>query len=98
MNEIILSTGDLKRDYEVVDIVHAAFSIRSWWIRTGGRETVAFFPEINKRLRAAAKEQGCDAVIWTDYEMTREESRGALGAKTTTVILAYGTGVKFKNE
>jgi len=93
---ITLSTGDIKRDYEIVDIIHVAQIIRSWWITTGGREIIKFYPELDKKLREVAKGKGCDAVIWIDYDFTRAETRGLTGTKTTAIITAYGTGVKFK--
>ena len=96
MNDVILSTGDIRGDYEVVDIIHVGFSIRGWWVRTGGRETMDFMPEVHNRLKQAGKEKGCDAVIWIDFEVSRETASGVMGAKTTTVIMAHGTGVKFK--
>lgn len=96
--KIVLSTGDIKQDYKVVDIIHVAQVIRSWWVTTGGREILRFYPEIDKKLRDIAREKGCDAVIWIDYDVTREEIKGITGTKTTAIISAYGTGIKFKKE
>lgn len=93
---IVLSTGDIKRDYDIVEIIHAAQVIRSWWTTTGGREMLKFLPDVNNKLRTIAAEKGCDAVIWIDYDFTREESTGITGKKSTAIIMAYGTGVKFK--
>ena len=62
-SKVILSTGDIKTDYEIVDIVFAAQVIRSHWVRSGGRETAEFLVELNKKLRDATREKGCDAVI-----------------------------------
>lgn len=42
--KVILSTGDIRGDYEIVDIVFAAQVIRSHWVRSGGRETIEFLP------------------------------------------------------
>lgn len=96
VKKIILSTGDIKKDYEVVEIIHVAQVIRSWWITTGGREILGFYPEIDKKLRDTARTKGCDAVIWIDYDVTREQMKGMAGTRTTAIITAYGTGVKFK--
>lgn len=95
MEGVVLSTGDIKREYEIVDIIHAAISIRSWWVTAGAKETMKFFPEVNEKLRTIAKNRGCNGVIWIDYDITRGEAGGA-GARTTTIIVAYGTGVRFK--
>ena len=88
MERVILSTGDIKIDYEIVDIVFAAQVIRSHWVRSGGRETMEFLPEVNEKLKQAAIEKGCDAVIWVDYDFDRDPS--------VQILTAYGTGVKIK--
>ncbi|GEM_PF-1529315 len=87
-NKIILSTGDIKVDYEIVDVVFAAQVIRSHWFRSGGRETLKFLPELNEKLRDAAREKGCDAVIWVDYDFDRDPH--------VQILTAYGTGVRIK--
>jgi hypothetical protein len=88
MERVILSTGDIKMDYEIVDIIFAAQVIRSHWVRTGGRETLEFLPEVNEKLRQVAVEKGCDAVIWIDYDFERDPN--------VQILTAYGTGVKIK--
>lgn len=89
-NNVILSTGDIQKDYEPVDIIVAAQVIRSRWIRSGGRETLKFLPELNTKLREAGKKKGCDAVIWIDYDFDRNPD--------VQVLTAYGTGVKFTEK
>lgn len=87
-NKIILSTGDINVDYEIVDVVFAAQVIRSYWFRSGGRETLKFLPELNEKLRDTAREKGCDAVIWVDYDFDRDPH--------VQILTAYGTGVRIK--
>lgn len=87
-NDIILSTGDIQRDYEPIDIVVAVQVIRSRWVRSGGRETLKFLPKLNSRLKDEAYDKGCDAVIWIDYDFDR--------GPNVQVLTAYGTGIKFK--
>ena len=86
--KVILSTGDIRGDYEIVDIIFAAQVIRSHWVRSGGRETIEFLPELNKKLEQSAQEKGCDAVIWIDYDFDRDPN--------VQILTAYGTGVKIK--
>ncbi|GAH93079.1 unnamed protein product [marine sediment metagenome] len=88
MADVLICTGDLKQDYEPIDIVFAVQVIRSHFFRSGGRETLNFLPEVNKKLKKAAKSKGCDAVIWIDYDFARNPN--------VQIITAYGTGVKFK--
>jgi hypothetical protein len=86
--KIILSTGDIKADYEIVDIIFVAQVIRSHFVQSGGRETLSFLPEVNEKLKQAAIEKGCDAIIWIDYDFDRDPH--------VQILTAYGTGVKIK--
>ena len=90
MSEVLVSTGDIKQDYEVVDIIFSSQVIRRHFFRSGGRETLKFLPEVNKKLKDMAKEKGCDAVIWINYDFARDLNVQVI------VITAYGTGIKFK--
>lgn len=85
MNKIVLSTGDIKEDDEIADIIFAAQVIRSHFVCTGWRETLEFLPEVDEKLREAAAEKGCDAVTWVDYDVDRHPN--------TQILTGYGTGV-----
>lgn len=87
---VILSTGDIKAEYEIVDIVFAVQVVRSHFVRSGGRETLEFLPQVNDKLREAASGKGCDGVIYLDYDFARDND--------VQVITAYGTGVKLKQQ
>ena len=85
---MFISTGDIKRDYEVIDVVFAVQVIRSHFFRSGRRETLNFLPEVNKKLKEAGQKVGGDAVIWIDYDFARDPE--------VQIITAYGTAVKLK--
>jgi len=85
---MFICTGDIKQNYEVIDIVFAVQVIRSHFFKSGGRETLNFLPEVNKKLKEAGQKVGADAVIWVDYDFARDP--------TVQIITAYGTAVKFK--
>ena len=85
---MIISTGDIKQDYEIVDVVFGVQVIRSHFVNSGGRETLKFLPEVNEKLKQAAKDKGCDAVVWVDYDFDRDPN--------TQIITGYGTAVKLK--
>ena len=89
MTDIILSTGDIKKDYDVVDIITAtrAISIAVAGPRRG-KEQIRFLSELNTELKKAAKENNCDGVISVNYNFDWDG--------TTQVVTAYGTGVKFR--
>ena len=85
---MFISTGDIKQNYEVIDVVFAVQVIRSHFFRSGGRETLNFLPEVNKKLKEAGQKVGGDAVIWIDYDFARDPE--------VQIITAYGTAVKLK--
>jgi len=85
---MFICTGDIKQDYEVIDVVFAVQVIRSHFFRSGGRETLKFLPEASQKLKAAGQKVGADAVIWVDFDFARE--------KEVQIITVYGTAVKLK--
>lgn len=99
--DIILSTGDVKEEYKIVGIISASQVIRSWWVKTGAREINKFTPKLMEKLKVVARRKRCDAVINIDYEFTRGEKdqeawlTGRKGRRTTAIMTATGTGVKF---
>ena len=45
--EVVLSTGDIKRDYDIVKIIAVAQTVRSWIVESGGREVKPpFHPDL----------------------------------------------------
>lgn len=88
MDALISTCEEIKDDYEIVDIIFAAQTIRTHFIYSGGRETLKFFPALNEKLKEEAKRKGCDAVIGVRINF---EYAGQI-----QVMIAYGTGVKFK--
>lgn len=100
MSDIILTTGDLKAEYEIIDVLFVAQSIRSYWIDTGGREYMKFFDDLQAKLKDAAREKGCDAVVWVRYGTQMQHEKGAanVGDRSVAVLSAYGTGVKIKQK
>lgn len=89
MEDITISTGDIKMDYDAVDIITAtrAISIAVAGPRRG-KEQIRFLSELNSELKNAAKAKNCDGVIWINYNFDWDG--------TTQVVTAYGTGVKIK--
>lgn len=60
---MILSTGDIKQDYDVIDVVFWVQVIISHFSGSGGGETLKtlkFLPETNRKLEVAGEEIGAD--------------------------------------
>lgn len=87
MQEVILSTGDLKQDYEVIDIVFATAGIENPYF--AGPQYSESFGEIKKELKNKAHALGGNAVICARFEY--QHSSGKIHE-----LFAYGTCVRLK--
>lgn len=91
MSEIIVSTGDIKRDYEVLKPIHT-FHLSLNDKERFGDKYISFDKTIDKlikELKEEAKENGGDAIIFLRVDWVILQ----LGGKEYFV---YGTLVKFK--
>ena len=91
MERVILSTGDIKMDYEIVDIVFAYQAIGGIALTQAKKNFQNLLPELNEKLRQTAIKKGCDAVIWIQYNPPFVSQY--VGYHFLT---AWGTGVKIK--
>lgn len=86
MSGVIVTTGDLSRPYEVLDIVSdVAYSSRGFW---GNDDALNYFTENQKRIEKKAEKLGADAVICFRQNIC--------GVDTVAWVYSYGTAVKFK--
>ena len=88
-NNIILSTNNINRGYNVVGVVTAVVDSGSNPERLLGPIDILEqrINDLNEQLQKKAKEMGCDAVLWVTYKSL--DANGHF-------IMASGTGVKFK--
>jgi len=70
MEKIILSTGDIKEDYEVIDVILHSKPIYS------NETEVDAFRNLKEHLRKWTKMNGGDAIIHCRFEFLAEEVRG----------------------
>lgn len=89
MSDVLISTGDIKQDYEIVDIVFAVQVFSTRIIGITGEKTLEALPKLNKKLKKAAEALGCNAIIWMRYDSDTVDP----GVQR---VIAYGTGVKLK--
>jgi hypothetical protein len=87
MTEVILATGDLGAEYQVIDLVLALGE------ETGSTNVDSAFGRIKRDLRRACLERGGNAVIFCRFE-TRliSERAGQPGVQ----LLGYGTVVRLQ--
>lgn len=91
MSNVLISTGDLKEDYEIVDAIFA-FDSSSQTLFKGADPNKAF-DKVKDALRAKATQLGCHAVINCEFEYRVAVSQG-FGGGQIVEIFAYGTAVR----
>lgn len=83
------STGEISKNYEVIDTIFALDSNTQGWF--SGAKPEEAFAGVKEKLRAKCMSLGGDAVIYCQYQY-----RVALdGKKQCIEIFAYGTAVKY---
>ena len=92
MEEIILTTVDLKSDYEVIGPI---FSLASSTKKWGVLDIDGAFDDSRENLKAIAKSKGANAVIGLQFEHRSAIEQGWT-SKQVLEIFAYGTAVKIK--
>ena len=87
--KIIISTGNLKQDYQVIDAVFAMDSHKAGIFASADPEKA--FDSVKEKLRKTCAKLKGDAVIncQFDYRIAQHKSAQVIE------IFAYGTAVKF---
>lgn len=95
LNSIIISTGDIKEPYQIIDAIFTFDSNREKanWFTTWLENPMMAFGHVKNNLRHLCYSLGGDAVINCQFEY-----RIALTDDNTKIleIFAYGTAVKLK--
>lgn len=92
MENILITTGDVKEDYEIIDAVFALDSCTEGFFK--GADPNKAFDKVKDGLRKKAEELGGDAVINCQFEYRIAVSQGLIGSKQVVEIFAYGTAVR----
>lgn len=93
MEEIILTTADLKSDYEIIGPI---FSLTSSTKKWGILDIDSAFDDSRNNLKEIAKTNNANAVIGLQFEHRVALEQGWTGQKQALEIFAYGTAVKVK--
>lgn len=94
-SKILIATGDLKEDYEVIDVVFALDSSTEKFFSAADPNQA--FSNVKNSLRKKCMELGGQAVINCEFEHRVAVSQGAFGgSKQVIEIFAYGTAVRVK--
>lgn len=93
MEEVILTTTDLKSDYEIIGpIFSLASSTKNW----GMLDIDAAFDDSRENLKSIAMSNGANGVIGLQFEHRAALEQGWTKQKQVLEIFAYGTAVKVK--
>lgn len=91
-NNILITTGDLKEEYEVIDAVFALDSCKEGVFKSADPNIA--FDNVKNGLRKKSSELGGHAVINCQFEYRVALSQGLTGSKQVIEIFAYGTAVR----
>lgn len=92
MNNILISTGDIKEDYEVIDAIFALDSCKEGILK--GADPSQAFDKVKMALRNKCAQLCGDAVINCQFEYRVALSQGFGSPKQVVEIFAYGTAVR----
>ena len=95
MANVIISTGDIKEDYEVIDAIFELGQGEAGLFATGSDEA---FKKVKTQLASKCKSLGGNAVIFCQFEYRITLNDGLFGKKQGVEIFAYGTAVRTKNR
>jgi len=91
---IPVSTGNINKDYEVIDAIFALDSHKEGFF-SGAANPEKAFDGVKEQLRKRCAELGGSAVISCQFEYRVALADGLLGKKQSIEIFAYGTAIRF---
>ena len=89
---IIISTGGINKDYEIIDAIFAMDSHKEGFMI--GADPNKAFEGVKQQLSSKCRALGGDAVINCEFEYRVAVGEGFGGKKQVMEIFAYGTVVK----
>ena len=93
MSNILITTGDINEDYEIIDAIFALDSCKESFFK--GADPNQAFDKVKEGLRKKCFELGGHAVINCQFEYRVAVATGAFGgSKQVIEIFAYGTAVR----
>ena len=91
-SDILVITGDLNMNYQIIDSVFAIDNHKGGWIM--GADPGVAFAGVREQLRKKAKKVGGNAVINCIFEYRVAVQQGIIGSSQVMEIFAYGTVVR----
>lgn len=93
---VTISTGDTKRNYEIIDVVFAMDSFSPGMFSSDDPNKA--FQGVRKQLVSKCVSLKGDAVIHCHFDYRPSQGDGVMSKKQVFELFAYGTVVKFVSE
>lgn len=90
---IIISTGDIRKNYEIIDTIFAVDSHKEGFMQAADPNKA--FEGVKEQLRKKCTSLKGDAVINCEFEYRVAVADGIMSKKQVMEIFAYGTAVKY---
>jgi hypothetical protein len=94
MGNVILSTGDIRRDYEIIDTVFAYGSSHEGFLKSAN--PIEAYQKVGDVLKQNAKKKGADGIVFTTFDYRVAVKSGCMSSGQSFEVFAYGTAIKFK--
>lgn len=90
---IIISTGGINKDYEILDAIFAVDSHQEFFLVSADPNKA--FAGVKKQLASKCRALDGDAVIDCEFEYRVAVADGLMSKKQVMEIFAYGTAIRF---
>lgn len=90
---IIISTGGINKDYEILDAIFAVDSHQESFLVSADPNKA--FAGVKKQLASKCRALDGDAVIDCEFEYRVAVADGLMSKKQVMEIFAYGTAIRF---
>jgi len=92
MDKILITTGDINEDYEIIDAIFALDSCQETFFTSADPNKA--FDKVKDALRKKCYDLGGHAVINCQFEYRVAVHQGMISNKQVVEIFAYGTAVR----
>jgi len=92
---IMVSTGNINRNYEVIDTIFAVGFNKETWFKAA--DPSKSFEGVKTQLQDKCRDMGGDAVIYCQFQYRISVNSDML-AKQVAEIWAYGTAIKYCDD
>jgi uncharacterized protein YbjQ (UPF0145 family) len=94
MAQVMLSTGDLKDPYDIVDVVFAYGSSGEGFLKTAN--PLEAYAKVAEQLRNRAAKAGANGIVHAAFDYRTAAGTGCSSGKQVFEVFAYGTAVKIR--